>query len=378
MIQKRPYPQPGPVGGKLIRQTIAFLKTNGLLLPLTDGKAAHILIIAVSGGSDSVALAHLLTHYGRKIASKEQIRLLHVNHGWRGKDSDQDAEFVRNLGREWGVPVIVRKAEPPKNTKSSWEEDAREKRKAIFKKEAEKLGARVLTAHQADDLAETLLWRLFTGAAATHGGGISCRVGIEVRPFLTTRKTELLKYLRECKQTYREDSTNTSPRFMRSRIRSSILPSIETVFPKAVDHLIAAALNAQRLNESEVDASLEQEQQALLQSTLFRAAGVKVRRSQWELILQKGVAKKDWSGEIHLPNGWKLKCELNSKPSVNLDALPVSGSQSGNSRSALAPQSHSSANPRRKPRQSGSKMGSKKDESMTQESSKKWTLERDF
>jgi tRNA(Ile)-lysidine synthetase-like protein len=311
-----PYPRPDQVGGRLIRKAIAQLKQSGEALPIdTD------ILIAVSGGADSVALAHLLVHYGRRVGAASRIRLLHVNHGWRGKDSDQDAEFVQSLGAKWGVPVIVRKVSPPRNTSKSWEEDARDKRKAVFEKEAAKYRATVFTAHQADDLAETLIWRLFTGAATTHGAGIFCRVGVEVRPFLNVRKKELEAYLQECCQSYREDSTNASPRFMRARIRKSIMPAIEEVFPRAVEHLVSAALAAQQPGRSVNTGDLQEEQKELLQSSLFRAAGLKVRRSQWELILQKGVAKKDWSGEIHLPDGWKLTCSQSAGQKTD----PISG-----------------------------------------------------
>src|SRR4051812_30738153 len=101
------YPKPGPVGGRLIREVISFLKKQNFQLPITS----HILI-GVSGGSDSVGLAHLLSHFGRRIVSPSQITLLHVNHGWRGKESDLDEAFVKDLGNRWGVPVVTHKLKP--------------------------------------------------------------------------------------------------------------------------------------------------------------------------------------------------------------------------------------------------------------------------
>src|SRR4051812_45912614 len=86
-----PYPKPGPVGGRLIRTMIATLREAGVVLPITSD-----ILCAVSGGADSLALAHLLAHYGRRIVPRprEQLTLLHINHGWRGRASNADARFV--------------------------------------------------------------------------------------------------------------------------------------------------------------------------------------------------------------------------------------------------------------------------------------------
>src|SRR6185437_14954045 len=86
------YPKPGPVGGRIIRQVIADLRKAGLDLPITSD-----ILIAVSGGSDSMALAQLVLRYGRRISAPGKIGLLHVNHGWRGKASLKDEQHVRKF-----------------------------------------------------------------------------------------------------------------------------------------------------------------------------------------------------------------------------------------------------------------------------------------
>src|SRR4051794_22839086 len=80
--------KPGPTGGALIRTVVGFLRQFQIQLPIDS----HILI-AVSGGADSVGLAHLLVHYGRRVIDRSKIRLLHINHGWRADESDQDEDF---------------------------------------------------------------------------------------------------------------------------------------------------------------------------------------------------------------------------------------------------------------------------------------------
>ncbi|MEO5968924.1 MAG: tRNA lysidine(34) synthetase TilS [Bdellovibrionia bacterium] len=335
------YPKPGPIGGNLIREVISFLKSQNLKLPL----GSHILI-AVSGGSDSIGLAHLLVHFGRRIVARSQISLLHVNHGWRAEESDADEAFVKELGKRWKIPVIVHRLDPSKNhkAKKSWEDEARGFRKEVFACEAEKLDRKVreyddkkahhynddkpknptlvLTGHQADDQAETLLWRLFTGAAETHGGGVVFRYGIEMRPFLTCRKALIKNYLLEVDQSYREDATNQSDRFMRARMRSQLMPAIEKLFPRAIDHLVRLALSAQAgidiLTPDEAPEALDRtrKQNSNLGNTplnpydtLIAAAGLKVRRPHFKILSEKLVAKKPWCGEIHLPGGWKLICQ---------------------------------------------------------------------
>jgi tRNA(Ile)-lysidine synthetase-like protein len=297
------YPTPGDVGGRLIRDVIGFLRSQNVKLPITS----HILI-AVSGGPDSMALAHLLIKYGRRIAPKGVIRLLHVDHGWREK-SAEDARFVKAFAKCWDVPLEIKKLKAPAVNETyqgrSWEEVARDARKTFFKEAAEKHEALVLTAHQADDLAETLLWRLFTGAAQTHGGGIAVQHGVELRPFLTQRKLTLLKYLKEEKQKYQIDESNLDPRFLRARIRSELVPTVEKIFPKAMDHLVKLGLAAQASSLG-FGVADETSQNEVGPEILFQAAGLRGRRPHLEAILNN-------QREIDLPGGWKLTRHIESK-----------------------------------------------------------------
>lgn len=231
--RKTKYPVPGEMGGRLARTLVKAFRGAGFQLPITS----HILC-ACSGGADSTALAILLARYGRRVGAK--ITLLHVNHGWRGKESDQDAAFVRKLGKALGVSVIVRKLREKPASGESWEAHARTLRKAIFREESAKHGrAPVVTAHSADDQAETRLWRIFTGAFAELGEGILVRHEVEVRPLLSVRREELRTFLREERQSWREDSSNHDPRFMRARMRQDLMPAIESLFPQAIQAINA-------------------------------------------------------------------------------------------------------------------------------------------
>jgi tRNA(Ile)-lysidine synthase len=187
------------------------------------------------------------------------------------------------------------------DSKKSWEDEARILRKDIFALEAQKHQALVFTAHHADDQAETMLWRLFTGAAHTHGGGVAFHHKNEVRPLLRVRKAQIKNYLKEVGQDYREDSTNQSATFLRARMRSELMPQLERIFPRAVDQLVKLALSAQLESGSLGDTPNAP------YDILFKAAGLKPRRPHFEILSQKLVANKSWCGEVHLPGGWILK-----------------------------------------------------------------------
>lgn len=287
------YPKPGQTGGVLIRQVIGLLRKSDVQL------GSHILI-AISGGVDSVALAHLLIHYGRKIATRAQIRLLHINHGWRGAESESDARWVQELAAQWEIPLDL--VSVPKGTPRT-EDAARQARKRIYARLSKKYGAMVFTAHHADDVAETLIWRLFTGAASTHGGGILVQTGVEIRPFLAIRKRTLQHYLKEEGQVWREDRTNWEGENLRSRMRNELMPALEKLFPKGVQHLVDAAFSAQR----EESPSLLVEEKLVHQ--VFSATGLRLRRTHWEEIqkqARKSAQNSRKKGSISLPGGWIL------------------------------------------------------------------------
>jgi tRNA(Ile)-lysidine synthetase-like protein len=297
------YPKSGPVAGTLIRNVLSFWREN-----LGPSQISSHILIAVSGGVDSMALAELVIKYGRKVADPRKIRIIHINHRWRKEESDADETFVRKAAREWKVPItIVRLKAPSAQTSGeSLEDRARKARKRIFKRLSEKYQAPVLTAHHADDLAETLIWRLMTGTATTHGAGISFQSGVELRPLLKIRKKVLKEFLIEAGKSWREDRTNFEGRFLRSRLRSTAMPALEALFPRMVERLVEQGLNAQKRplggsNPSETDPSL-----------LFSAAGLELRRAHFDILeklkrrVEAGESKR---GEWNFERGWKLKWE---------------------------------------------------------------------
>lgn len=183
------------------------------------------LLVACSGGADSVALAVAAVE-----ARLPQVELIHVNHHLRGAESDGDEAFVVELGEKLGVPVRIVHA--PITGDTAIEERARiarydammNLRKCVL----------VATAHTLDDHAETVLHRLIRGTGLAGLAGIDDRPGI-VRPFLTLRKAELEAFLVERNQPWRVDSSNADQRFTRNRLRHDVLPLLHELNPNVVE-----------------------------------------------------------------------------------------------------------------------------------------------
>jgi tRNA(Ile)-lysidine synthase len=192
------------------------------------------VLIALSGGADSVALLVLL----HRLAPEWGLRLhaLHVDHGLR-PESGLDAEFVRGLCGRLGVPLDVVRVTVPET--GSVEAAARAARYAALEAAAEGLGARrIAVGHTADDQAETVLMRIIEGAGVRGLAGIPPVRGRIVRPLIGESRAALVAMLREAKVDWVEDASNRDPRFLRNRIRHELLPLLAVSYR----HDVAAAL----------------------------------------------------------------------------------------------------------------------------------------
>ncbi len=204
------------------------------------------LLVGVSGGPDSVALLHGLVQLGYR------PHVCHLNHRWRGKESDADAKFVRELARRFGVPVTVGARKVPHT-----EAAARQARQEFFERVAQKTGLRTLVlAHTADDQVETFLLRLMRGAGPTGLGAMwpERRIGKlrVVRPMLEVTRAEVLKYLSAQGLKWREDASNTDRRFLRNRIRHELLPLLERDYNPGIRKVLlrtAEIFRAEAANE---------------------------------------------------------------------------------------------------------------------------------
>jgi tRNA(Ile)-lysidine synthase len=210
------------------------------------------VLIAVSGGADSVALFHQLR------SLPYRLFVGHVDHALRS-DSSKDARFVQRLAAQWDVPCQVAKvsvASFARQKKQTLEEAARTLRYRALGKLATRWKCRaVLTAHTADDQVETVLMNVLRGTGPRGLAGMPYKRPLHagsrillVRPLLDRRRASLRNYLKEHKLEWREDPTNQDPRFTRNYLRLSVLPLLETRFPGVGERLLhmAAIFNSER------------------------------------------------------------------------------------------------------------------------------------
>ncbi len=203
------------------------------------------LMVAVSGGPDSVALLVSLCRLSYRLGI--EIRVAHVNHGLRGEESDADQTFVGQLCRKLGVHLDLSRLGALRE-KGNLEEQMRISRYRSLYELAEAEGAVIATAHHADDQAETLLLKLIRGAGLAGLSGIYPRVRDErgrvrvIRPLLCFRRVEILDYLKRRNVSFRTDSSNLSADLDRNWVRQVLLPQVvERLNRRAVEHLCHTA-----------------------------------------------------------------------------------------------------------------------------------------
>ena len=219
---------------------------------LAGGEA---VLVAVSGGADSVALLHVLAALAAELSLR--LTVVHLDHGLR-PDSAADAAFVESLARARGLPVVVdRIAVPPGG---SLEARAREARYAALRRHAARLGAdRVALGHTADDQAETVLMRLLEGAGPRGLAGIPPVRGRYIRPLIETRRAEIVETLTAAGLTWREDPSNRDPKFLRNRVRHELLPLLASTYNPAIVPALARAAALTRELLAQVSAVAERE-----------------------------------------------------------------------------------------------------------------------
>lgn len=210
------------------------------------------LLLAVSGGADSVALLHGTLEI--QPDCRARIAVAHVNHGLRGKDSDQDAEFVQQLAETAGVTLqslTLKAGELQERGGVSVEEAARHARYEFLTRTAIQLNlSTVVTAHHCQDQAETILHNIIRGTGLRGlRGMLPVRPLADelclARPMLEIPREAVKDYLTAGQWGFREDSSNCDTRFMRNRIRRQLLPLLRTDFNTQIDrHLLSLGRHA--------------------------------------------------------------------------------------------------------------------------------------
>lgn len=190
------------------------------------------VLVAVSGGADSVALLSLLHQVAEWMDL--QLEAAHLDHALRST-SQEDARYVEQLCLDLGVPLTVERrnvAETARLRRGNLEEVAREVRRDFLEKTAQAGNCDLIAlGHHADDQIETFLMRLLRGAGSTGLAGMRLATESVVRPLLPFHRTELLDYLQKQGLSWREDGSNLDQAFTRNRIRHHLLPVLASYNP---------------------------------------------------------------------------------------------------------------------------------------------------
>jgi tRNA(Ile)-lysidine synthase len=239
----------------LLEKFTEYIKQQNLFQPKDK------LLLAVSGGADSVVLCELCKQAGY------DFTIAHCNFQLRGQESERDEAFVKQLGQKYGVEVLVKKFDTEKyaaENKLSIQVAARELRYKWFNELLSKIknysnleaancqqpaANWLLTAHHANDNIETLLMNFFKGTGINGLHGILPKQGNIIRPLLFAKKDELHEFAKANHLHFVEDSSNASDKYTRNYFRNQLIPDLQKVFPQVEDNLLH---NIERFREIEM------------------------------------------------------------------------------------------------------------------------------
>lgn len=220
------------------------------------------LVVAVSGGVDSVVLLHILSELSGPLGLR--LVVAHVNHGLRGRASDADQRFVETLARRSSLPCRSLKTDIRQQlrTSESVEMAARRVRHAFLSRvQSQRKASAIALAHHADDQVELFFLRLFRGAGGSGLGGMNWSAPSSaaarsklIRPLLGTSRRQILDYAERLGLTWREDASNQDPSIPRNRIRHELIPLLASHYCPALGEVLPRTMEILRSEASLLDA----------------------------------------------------------------------------------------------------------------------------
>ncbi|MBM4262134.1 MAG: tRNA lysidine(34) synthetase TilS [Deltaproteobacteria bacterium] len=261
------------------------------------------VLVAVSGGPDSMALLHLLSELRHEVSL--HLEVAHLEHGIRGDAAKNDARFVEEVARDLQLPCHLKEIDLPRLKsaagKGNLEALARAARYRFFAEVMQRQGlAKVATAHTLDDQAETVLMWFLRGAGMKGLAGIVPRLEVEVgpdakttkkitvvRPLLAISKAELLDYLASKNSAYRVDATNADTAYLRNWLRLELLPTLRA----RLDERLPRRLSQQAGLLREEDAFLDELARVKLDGLRHGEALDRERLLREPLVLQRRIVR---------------------------------------------------------------------------------------
>ncbi len=252
-------------------------------------------MLAVSGGLDSICLAHYFI-CNKEALGIEWLGIAHVHHGLREGTADRDAAFVEAFAKAHNIPFFLKKldGEALKNAEGSLEENARNARYKALQEAAKNCDA-IVTAHHAGDQAETMYMRLRRGTTLAGLRGIQelreipDQVGNDnfniYRPLLNTTRAELLAYARENNLEWCEDESNSDVKYARNKVRHEFLPQLEKEYPGAAMQLCRIAQLADKAYAKVIEKCNAMFQETLRQAQSDTTAKIAIDKKKLRKVL---------------------------------------------------------------------------------------------
>jgi len=263
-------------------------RVEGMLRDELSVEAGATIVLATSGGVDSVTLLDVLT-----ILSYEHgyaLHLAHVNHQLRGDESERDEAFVRSLAKRYDIPCHVTRVDTRRYARShrlSIEEAARETRYRFLRQLSASVHAQYCAvAHTADDTAETLLLNLFRGSGLTGLAAIPPKRPLTkraylIRPLLGLTREEILRYATARALEWVEDSTNTDTSYLRNRVRHQVIPTLKEHFNSRIIETLSRTAQLLRGADGFIESLIES---TFLQIAHISDSRVELDRAQLALL----------------------------------------------------------------------------------------------
>lgn len=293
----------------MLRSVQKHLESEQLL---TSGET---IVVGVSGGVDSMVLLHILWTLNQRHTYGWKLHVVHLNHCFRGEEARQDAQYVEEVCKKWGIHFHLFERDVPAymmRTGLGAQEASRNLRYKLFEQVAKQVEAsKVAVAHHADDQVETILFRMLRGTSPSGLAGMPMRrrlsQGIElIRPLLPYYKEQLVTYSKQTGLAPREDSSNQSRKYQRNKLRLDVLPLFESINSRYREHFLQLTDTIRKDNTYLMKKSQElltqvmerrEPDRIVVSLNKFQSCDLALQRRMITLILSYLSSRIEWSSQ---------------------------------------------------------------------------------